>query len=31
MGGSADGGRMFQPEVVREDADGLDIKPTGAR
>jgi hypothetical protein len=25
VGGSADGGRMFQPEVVREDAEGLDV------
>jgi hypothetical protein len=26
VGSSADGGRMFQPEVVREDAEGLDVK-----
>jgi hypothetical protein len=26
VSGSADGGRLFQPEVVREDAQGLDIK-----
>jgi hypothetical protein len=26
ISGSADGGRLFQPEVVREDAEGLDIK-----
>jgi hypothetical protein len=26
VAGSADGGRLFQPEVVREDAEALDIK-----
>jgi len=26
LGGLADGGRMFQPEVLRHDADALDIK-----
>jgi hypothetical protein len=26
LGGVADDGRMFQPEVIRSDADGLDIK-----
>jgi hypothetical protein len=26
VGGSADGGRMFEPEVTREDAEGLDVK-----
>jgi len=26
VGGLADEGRMFQPEIIREDAEGLDIK-----
>ncbi len=26
VGGSADGGRMFQPEVVRNDAEAVDVK-----
>ena len=26
LGGMADDGRMFQPEIVRSDAEGLDIK-----
>jgi hypothetical protein len=26
LGGIADDGRMFQPEIVRSDAEGLDIK-----
>jgi hypothetical protein len=26
MGGHADGGRMFEPEVLRSDAEALDIK-----
>jgi len=26
VGGLADEGRMFQPEMIREDAEGLDIK-----